>query len=161
MTVPGVGPTHRVLPMSTHPTANPRGRSPTSRASRAFCRSMALPAPVSWPIAVTSGLPSAGRTSGVTSTNSPPRSVADRERGARTYRSTLSRRERHPWPQCRRTPYRPVAKKPAPIPWPRADWRGTCLRYLKANLVRPILNLKFVAVTYMDYSVSHLTPRQF
>jgi Transposase IS66 family len=53
------------------------------------------------------------------------------------------------------------SKKAGPDTGPRADWRGTCLRYLKANLVRPILNLKFVAVTYMDYSVSHLTPRQF
>ena len=72
MTVPEAGRIHRVLPISTRPIEKPSGRAPTSRVSREFCRSMAMPATVSWPIAATSGLRSAGRTCGATSTNSPP-----------------------------------------------------------------------------------------
>jgi transposase len=50
----------------------PDRKAERPKASRASCKSMAMPATASWPSAATSGLRSAGRMSGVTSTSSPP-----------------------------------------------------------------------------------------
>jgi predicted nucleotidyltransferase len=61
---------HRVLPMSMRPIAKPSDPSPTWRASRVSCRPTVMPVTANSPTAATSG--AADRTSGVTSTSSPP-----------------------------------------------------------------------------------------
>ena len=97
---PGVGRIHRLL---TRPTARPSGRSPTSRASRESASRRLCRLPQAGPIAATSGLHSAGRMSGVTSTNSPPPACADCQPSPRTYCRALRPREGPPWPRRRRT----------------------------------------------------------
>src|SRR5882757_159850 len=71
MTGHGADPIRRVRSTSTPRTARPSGRSPISTASRASCRSMAMPATAGWLSAATCSLHSAGCMCGATSTSSP------------------------------------------------------------------------------------------
>ena len=69
---PGADRTRRAWPTSTRPTARPSGRSRTSPASPACCRSTAMAAIARWPRRARSRSPSAGRTCAAASTSWPP-----------------------------------------------------------------------------------------
>ena len=113
MTGHGADPIRRVRSMSTPRTARPSGRSPISTASRASCRSMAMPATAGWLSAATCSLHSAGCMCGATSTSSP-RPVLRRS-PARRFSALLR------YMLLRRTS---VAAAPRSVAWPGSRKAG-------------------------------------
>lgn len=127
-TVRGADPIRRAWPMSTPRTARPSAPSSISTASRASCRSMAMPATAGWPSAATSALRSAGSMSEQLLQARHGLTSADCQRSVPAHRCAVYDREGHPRPQRRGASPGPAVEKPA------ADRR---IRAVAAHKIRP------------------------